>query len=174
MLTPGEFVVNSSAAQQHAPLLHAINKSKGGPVYLSGGGTVASRQIGTQGDPTGKGDANFSTDLKGIIGPLRAFADGVQLLKTPFENFSTAATNLGAGMALFNKNADSLAKAMYSLSNLPSTITVQGSTQVVVTVTGLEAFKALQSQMQDDIARAVSAKLKPEIAASIKNGTLLA
>jgi len=38
MLTPGEFVVNARATQQNLPLLQAINKSKGGVVYLSGGG----------------------------------------------------------------------------------------------------------------------------------------
>ena len=44
MLTPGEFVVNRAATQQHLPLLQAINSgsakalSKGGVVYLAGGG----------------------------------------------------------------------------------------------------------------------------------------
>jgi TP901 family phage tail tape measure protein len=38
MLTPGEFVVNRSAAQANLPLLQSINKSKGGIAYLQKGG----------------------------------------------------------------------------------------------------------------------------------------
>jgi TP901 family phage tail tape measure protein len=38
MLTPGEFVVNAKSTSQNLPLLQAINKSKGGPVYLQQGG----------------------------------------------------------------------------------------------------------------------------------------
>jgi hypothetical protein len=37
MLTPGEFVINREATQQHLPLLQAINKSKGGVIYLKYG-----------------------------------------------------------------------------------------------------------------------------------------
>ena len=56
MLTPGEFVVNAKATAQHLPLLKAINSgsdivnsngpaamSKGGIVYLSGGGQARTR-----------------------------------------------------------------------------------------------------------------------------------
>jgi len=37
MLTPGEFVINAKSTAQHLPLLKAINKSKGGAVYLAEG-----------------------------------------------------------------------------------------------------------------------------------------
>jgi len=37
MLTPGEFVINRESTQQYLPLLQAINKSKGGVVYLAEG-----------------------------------------------------------------------------------------------------------------------------------------
>lgn len=46
MLTPGEFVVNRTATQQHRPMLEAINNgyAKGGKVsYYSGGGFVAGK-----------------------------------------------------------------------------------------------------------------------------------
>lgn len=39
MLTPGEFVVNAQSTRANLPTLHAINKSKGGPVYLARGST---------------------------------------------------------------------------------------------------------------------------------------
>lgn len=54
MLTPGEFVVNAKATSQHLPLLQAINSgsdamvsktmSRGGVVYLAGGGTARKRK----------------------------------------------------------------------------------------------------------------------------------
>ena len=46
MLTPGEFVINRQATQEHLPLLQAINNggikgfSEGGVVYFAGGGVV--------------------------------------------------------------------------------------------------------------------------------------
>ena len=48
MLTPGEFVINRAATQQHLPLLKAINSgqkfmNKGGVVYLEGGDVVPSK-----------------------------------------------------------------------------------------------------------------------------------
>jgi len=49
MLTPGEFVVNSRATQQHLPLLQAINKAKGGKVsYYNAGGSIPMVTTGTQ------------------------------------------------------------------------------------------------------------------------------
>ena len=47
MLTPGEFVVNSKSAKQHAGTLQAINS--GSTKYLAGGGPVTSR-LGYKGD----------------------------------------------------------------------------------------------------------------------------
>jgi hypothetical protein len=40
MLTRGEFVVNAASTAKNLPLLQAINKQKGGVVYLGGGGPV--------------------------------------------------------------------------------------------------------------------------------------
>ena len=53
MLTPGEFVVNARATQQHLPLLQAINENKGGKIpgfnqggliYLAAGGLASARR----------------------------------------------------------------------------------------------------------------------------------
>lgn len=111
--------------------------------------------------------------MKELIGPLNLFAQNIQLIRAPFDAFNTSSTNLGAGMVLFNKSADTLAAALNNLSNLPSTITVQGTTQVNVVFTGAEAFNAIHNQLQEDITKAVINKLKPEIISDIKNGSIL-
>jgi hypothetical protein len=114
----------------------------------------------------------FAAAFRDLIAPLNVFSQNVQLLKNPFDSFNVAATNLSAGLALFNRSADAMASAMNNLSNLPKTITVQGSTQVNVVITGGEAFKAIQGQLTEDIKNAVITQLKPQLIADIKNGKM--
>jgi hypothetical protein len=115
----------------------------------------------------------FSTNLDRIIGSLMTVGQNIQTLTTPLNNFSTASTNLAAGLALFNTNASVLATAIESLSNLPSTITVQGTSQVNVVVTGAEAFKAINDQLAEQITRDIIATLSAKLTDDLKNGKLL-
>jgi TP901 family phage tail tape measure protein len=64
MLTPGEFVVNAQATSSNLPLLQAINKSKGGPVYLQKGGGLPGAAAA--------GNPNPLKDFKSILGKKAA------------------------------------------------------------------------------------------------------
>ena len=86
MLTPGEFVINRESTQQHLPLLQAINKSKGGVVYLAEGSTnplksalgfakesyntgksIVTGEFGIGTAESAAGAAGYAMDLAGMI-----------------------------------------------------------------------------------------------------------
>lgn len=75
MLTPGEFVVNRTATQQHRPMLEAINNgyAKGGKVsYYSGGGFVAGLN---DGNPSAELFSDFEYDTTNKVSPKVNFYD---------------------------------------------------------------------------------------------------
>ena len=94
MLTPGEFVVNRQAAQQHMPLLQSINSghmNHGGVVkYLAQGGVVAPKYY-TDGGMAGGGSS--SINMSGLSELAQAF----KTLKDTFgslENIKSLGDNI--------------------------------------------------------------------------------
>jgi TP901 family phage tail tape measure protein len=190
MLTPGEFIVSAGAARAHKSTLEAINRSGGRPVYRAAGGAI-NEANGSAGGSFADAANSLVGPLNGfsqaaesmngvvagfqqLIGPLNLFSQNIQLMKAPFDAFNVAATNLGVGLSLFNNQAAGLTAALNNLANIPKTITVQGSTNVTVAVTGAEAFKAMSDQILTEVKQQAIAQLKPEIIADLKGGNVLA
>ena len=96
MLTPGEFVVNRSATQQHLPLLRQINSTglhSGGSVnYLSRGGIALGKAPGKT-DHAAKPDSELRYRLAG--GPQKDFYNESKTKKEGFENM-LAFNDMGA------------------------------------------------------------------------------
>jgi TP901 family phage tail tape measure protein len=107
MLTPGEFVVNRQAAQQHMGLLKQINQSKGGPIYANRGGVIYARDGVKVDNQSGANvsqenniitikivnDAsqnnNQSQESKGVLN-----TDGLKTFVEKFDSFITSLSSL--------------------------------------------------------------------------------
>jgi TP901 family phage tail tape measure protein len=107
MLTPGEFVVNRQAAQQHMGLLKQINQSKGGPIYANRGGVIYARD-GVKVDNQSRANVsqesniitikivndasqnnNQSQESKGVLN-----TDGLKTFVEKFDSFITSLSSL--------------------------------------------------------------------------------
>ena len=92
MLTPGEFVVNSRATQQHLPMLQAINKAKGGRVsyYDDGGSIPVAAAIGPQ------ESANIRAQQEALT-IQKQTADKISSIYTNTDNTARTIQNIDSG-----------------------------------------------------------------------------
>ena len=156
MLTPGEFVVNKTATQQHLPALQAMNQ----------GGRVAYLSNGTPGSDV-------------LLKEFNKLASAVAPVASNFENLLSGLQNLtnngGGGVSTSSIGSDALSAFGQIFSNfinsvnaisLPESINVRMEpTSVNVKISGTEALGALEEKMQSII----QTKLTTEINQRIEN-----
>ena len=128
MLTPGEFVVNRTATQQHLPALQAMNQ--GGRVsYLA----------------NGSGSGGSSGFLGQLIGPLEKLTNALQ---GGVSSNSMNISALGAFTTTFNSLMNSLGSI--KIPTIPSEISFNmAPIRIQVDITGAEALSALEPGLQD-------------------------
>jgi hypothetical protein len=161
MLTPGEFVVNRQAAQQHMPVLQAINKgyyNQGGIVkYLANGGIVAPQYHSAGGVATSintSSNRNKSSldvdmeafkELAGSMSTLREVAGSINTLKDafgPLDNLKDFNTNLRESVNQFGGHVGAMKDDSREFThNVQATVM-----QHVTGVNGAEARYAQQFQ----------------------------
>ena len=137
MLTPGEFVVNKTATQQHLPALQAMNQ----------GGRVAYLNNGTPG-------IGAITELDSAIRPLidrfNALSQNMstQGVSTNSSNINVDA--LGTFTSTLNKLLGQLSNIGQQIPSIPSEINFNmAPIRLQVDITGAEALAALEPGLQD-------------------------
>jgi len=160
MLTPGEFVVNRQATQQHLPVLQAINKgyySRGGMVqYLADGGIVAPKYYMFGGLSSGMGflASSFNKGKDGALSDvdpaiIAEFGRAVQSLKDTFgslENFKDVGENIKQAMSTMSQNV-----AMFgeSINSIPQEVVHNMSATVMQHVMGLDGAEQKYAKQFD-------------------------
>jgi hypothetical protein len=140
MLTPGEFVVNRQASQQHMPILQAINSgayNQGGVVkYLADGGIVAPQYYksgGLAGLASGAMEAFAGMDMSAI----KELASSLAGLKDTFgslENVKSLGDSLQVAVNTMGTNISSFGE---QISSMPSQVLHNVSASVTQHITGL-------------------------------------
>lgn len=157
MLTPGEFVVNREASQQHMPLLHAINSghfNRGGVVnYLANGGIVAPKYYANAGPVTGGsgGSSGVSNDISSSISAAVAQAmneavgqlgstlqSGMETYSQMMQSNTETLNNFGQTFASASQTiASSASTWSETASQIPTSLTAEVTGRQVVDFTGL-------------------------------------
>jgi hypothetical protein len=140
MLTPGEFVINRQAAQQHMPMLQAINSgaySQGGVVkYLAEGGMVSPSYYKEGGLASGIG--NIMAAFGGMdMSAIQALASSLADLKDTFgslENIKSLGDSLQVAVNTMGTNINSFGE---QISSIPSQVLHNVSASVTQHITGL-------------------------------------
>jgi hypothetical protein len=154
MLTPGEFVVNRQAAQQHMPVLNAINNgyyNRGGIVqYLANGGLVSPPkyyQEGGQVTNTGSANSGVSTDignainaamagLSNIVGQISQVKEVASMFNEAIGNFGSIGQTVVDGMTGASSN---LAQVGTELNQFAPEVKFTGRVETDHRFNGLEA-----------------------------------
>ena len=167
MLTPGEFVVNRQATQQHMPVLQAINSgayNQGGVVkYLAEGGMVSPSYYKQGGVANGDGgmmaafagmDMSAIKELASSLADLKDTFGSLENIKDLGNNLQSAVSNMGATVNSFGEH----------ISNIPGQVLHNVTANVTQHVTGLgEAGRDILGQAtsnanvisQNNVARVV-------------------
>ena len=110
MLTPGEFVVNKSAAQQNLPLLQSINSGK--TSYLSKGGQVSYFELGGTVPFNDDYPADFKKYNKFLA--LNSIADTVPFFEGEFGDFGVGLENYIKNATERHEGTDDIARELYN------------------------------------------------------------
>jgi hypothetical protein len=140
MLTPGEFVINRQATQQHMPILQAINSgayNQGGVVkYLAEGGIVAPQYY--MGGGLSKMAGGAMSALGGMdMSAVMALANSLSELKDTFgslENIKSLGDTLQSAVSTMGNNINSFGE---HISSIPSQVLHNVAASVTQHVTGL-------------------------------------
>ena len=140
MLTPGEFVVNRQATQQHMPILQAINSgayNQGGVVkYLAEGGIVApqyhmfgglAKMAGGAMETFAGMDMSAIKDLAGSLADLKDTFGSLENVKSLGDSLQVAVNTMGTNISSFGEQ----------ISSIPSQVLHNVSASVTQHVTGL-------------------------------------
>ena len=140
MLTPGEFVVNRQATQQHMPILQAINSgayNQGGVVkYLAEGGIVAPQYYAGGGLAKMAGgameafagmDMSAIKELAGSLADLKDTFGSLENVKSLGDSLQVAVNTMGTNISSFGEQ----------ISSIPSQVLHNVSASVTQHVTGL-------------------------------------
>ena len=141
MLTPGEFVVNARATQQHLPMLQAIN---GGAKGFSSGGQV---NYMADGGILGQLFAPMLGTFKGLTSAVQLTIQALQTYQKQLastqpnsvSNTSGSKLNLD-GLSEFTTKFDQFISALNSI-NIPPMVSLQVA-PITVNITGAEALVA--------------------------------
>ena len=140
MLTPGEFVVNRQASQQHMPILQAINSgayNQGGVVkYLAEGGIVApqyhmfgglAKMAGGAMEAFAGMDMSAIKELAGSLADLKDTFGSLENVKSLGDSLQVAVNTMGTNISSFGEQ----------ISSIPSQVLHNVSASVTQHVTGL-------------------------------------
>jgi TP901 family phage tail tape measure protein len=146
MLTPGEFVVNRQATQQHMPILNAINSgyyNQGGIVqYLANGGLVSPPKYYAEGGMA-RGSASsgvsssIGVDTNGIASAVAGLQKTVNDLMSTIPAMSEVAGSIGSAVGSFVEGGTQVAQNMADTSSRFQTVADNiRDTKVEYNVTG--------------------------------------
>jgi len=148
MLTPGEFVVNRQATQQHMPILQAINSgayNQGGVVkYLAEGGIVAPNYYNRGGVASGEGLAALAGMDMSAVKELASSLSGLKDTFGSLENIKSLGDSLQSAVSTMGSNINSFGE---HISHIPGQVLHNVSASVTQHVTGLgDAGRDILSQ----------------------------
>ena len=180
MLTPGEFVVNRDAAQQHMPLLHSINSghfNRGGAVnYLANGGIVAPKYYANAGPVTaGSGSSggvsnDISSSISAAVGQAMNEAVG-QLSTTLKSGMETYSQMMQSSTEKLNNFGQTFASASQTIassattwsetaSQIPNTLTAEitGRQEVKVDARSVQAHASAAGEAAGHYSGAITSQ----------------
>ena len=154
MLTPGEFVVNRAATQQHLPALQAMNR----------GGKVSYLENGTPG--TNALDMSLNNLVKSInplISTLTNFGRALQQSQQNIPTGTQATNNNNGvntnGIQQFTTALNSVLTQLQNI-NIPSQINITAQHAVDVRILGGDVFAQLEPGIRDMIVNETSSQLR--------------
>jgi hypothetical protein len=170
MLTPGEYVINRSATQQHLPLLKAINN--GGLSYASNGGMIQPqyKNIGGLASSAlsymGGGGLDMGNASRVFDGFVSSFSKEIASFGGLINNLAKVFPALSGPVNNFGNHVDKLAKSLNDLQNIeikgpniPETIRLN-SDAIRVEIDYVPGSNKLSPDAEDKLASQVAAKLK--------------
>jgi hypothetical protein len=164
MLTPGEFVINRSAAQQNLPLLKAINR--GGMQYASSGGVISPSYYNVGGSVSGSGGGYgmSSTVFDNFISSFNRETNNlgslINNLAKVFPALSGPVSAFGGHINRFERAIDRLSNVEIQGPNIPDTINVNSDTIRVELIAPTDSSYSLSDEDRSQITEQLTNRLR--------------
>jgi hypothetical protein len=154
MLTPGEFVVNRAATQQHLPALQAMNR--GGKVSYLENGTPGTNALDTSLN-------NLVKSINPLISTLTNFGRALQQSQQNIPTGTQATNNNNGvntnGIQQFTTALNSVLTQLQNI-NIPSQINITAQHAVDVRILGGDVFAQLEPGIRDMIVNETAAQIR--------------